>query len=295
MSGWIAISRDLFEHDFFAREPMSEREAWVWMLAKAAWKDTTHRIGGVVVDVPRGSFFCTLRELQSAWGWASDKRVRTFLKRTQDGRMADATAAHGKTQITICNYDEYQHDGRSSDSSGTQDRTQNGRTKETLNTKQEIKEEVGTPAPDHSQHFADFWEAYPHRNGQKKNRKGAESAFSKAIAAGADVRDISQGVTAMQRAPDVQRGFARDPTTWLNQQGWTDEIPEQTDFKNGRTHDNRTQNNFGSTSGRGNRPDPALEQIARLTGLSSASGDDRVRVGGFGEKDGPLWMGTRPQ
>lgn len=33
---------------------------------------------------------------------------------------------------------------------------------------------------------------------------------------------------------------------------------------------------FGTPTGRGNRPDPALEQIARLTGLSAASGDDRL-------------------
>lgn len=243
MSGWIAISRDLFEHDFFAREPMSEREAWVWMLAKAAWKDTTHRIGSDMVPVPRGSFFCTLRELQSAWGWASDKRVRTFLKRTQEGRMADASAAHGKTHITICNYNQYQNDGRSEDASETQGRTQNGRTKETTNNKQETKEEVGTPAPDLSQHFADFWEAYPHRNGQKKNRKGAFIAFSKAVKAGVDVGAIASGVTAMRRAPDVKRGFARDPTTWLHAEGWNDEIPEQSDFTNGHNHDNRTQSN----------------------------------------------------
>lgn len=155
---------------------------------------------------------------------------------------------------------------------------------------------VRVSQPDLSQDFADFWEAYPHRNGQKKNRKGAFIAFLKAIKAGVDVAKIAAGVTAMQRAPDVLRGYARDPTTWLHAEGWNDEIPEHTDSTNGRNHDNRTSNpNFGSSPRQGDRVDPALEQIARLTGLSTASGDDRVRAGGFGEKDGPLWMGARPQ
>lgn len=43
------------------------------------------------------------------------------------------------------------------------------------------------------------------------------------------------------------------------------------------------------------RPDPALEQIARLTGIGSASRDGRGGVGSAGEEDGSLWLGARPQ
>jgi hypothetical protein len=92
-----------------------------------------------------------------------------------------------------------------------------------------------------------------------------------------------------------QGGDPSDALGLAEERGWASVEPDWYFNTKGKSHDNRTQNNFGSTSGRGNRPDPALEQIARLTGLSPASGDDRVRVGGFGEKDGPLWMGTRPQ
>lgn len=253
MTGWISISRDIFDHEFFAREPMSEREAWVWMLAKAAWKDTTHRIGSDMVPVPRGSFFCTLRELQLAWRWGSDKRVRTFLKRTQAERMADASAVMGKTHVTICNYDEYQSIGRNEDASETLPQTQNGRLKETINNKQETKEVSTVSAVDISKHFQDFWDAYPHRNGQKKNRKDAEAVFSRAIKSGVDVRTISQGVENMHRAADVQRGYARDPTAWLRQQGWNDEIPQQPSFANGGNYDPRNQNNSAAARPGANR------------------------------------------
>ena len=135
------MSRDLFDHGFFAREPMSEREAWVWMIARAAWKETRHRIGSEMVNVPRGSFFCTLRELQQAWGWGSDKRVRTFLKRLENERMVDASTDAKKTQITICNYDDFQDIGRNADAS----QAENGRSadalKEQVNNKQETKED----------------------------------------------------------------------------------------------------------------------------------------------------------
>jgi hypothetical protein len=146
MSGWIAISRDIFNHDFFAREPMSEREAWVWMIARAAWEPTRHKVGNDMLDVPRGSFFCTLRELQQAWGWGSDFRVRTFLKRTQAERMIDTKTNAGKTHVTICNYDEYQATERTENAPKTQAQRQNKRTKETINNKQVEEEEENARA-----------------------------------------------------------------------------------------------------------------------------------------------------
>lgn len=114
--------------------------------------------------------------------------------------------------------------------------------------------------PFSAQDFADFWDAYPHRNGKKKNRAGAEAAFSKAIKAGAELSAIAAGVKAMHRDPDVISGYARDPTTWLNQRGWTDEIPHggiNEHPRNSQQSANRPQD----------RIDPALEQIARLARL----------------------------
>ena len=119
MTGWIAIDRGLFEHEFFAREPMSEREAWVWIISRASWKSTRHRVGSDMVDVARGAFLATLREMQSAWMWGSDKRVRTFLRRLENEKMiglkTDASGNAKKTHITVCNYEEFQQVGRTKD------------------------------------------------------------------------------------------------------------------------------------------------------------------------------------
>lgn len=120
MSGFIAIHRSLWDNDAFAPEPMSEREAWVWMIARAAWKPTKHRVGNFVTDVPRGCFFTTLRDLQKAFRWKSDKRVRRFLAMLENEGMIGRSADAGKTQITICNYDKYQEAGRSADAEWTQ-------------------------------------------------------------------------------------------------------------------------------------------------------------------------------
>lgn len=128
MSRWFRVSADIFEHELFAQSEMSEREAFLWLVAKAAWKDTRHRIGADMVPVPRGSLFVTLRELCSAWGWKSDHKVRTFLDVLERERMVEKDAGAGKTRLTICNYDKYQNSSQEADAS----EAQSGRTEGAL-------------------------------------------------------------------------------------------------------------------------------------------------------------------
>lgn len=78
--------------------------------------------------------------------------------------------------------------------------------------------------PDPLARFEEFWDAYPHRGGAKKGKAAAIKAWARAIKSGADPEAILVGAAAYHRDAMVLRGFAKDPATWLNQQGWTDEI-----------------------------------------------------------------------
>lgn len=71
--------------------------------------------------------------------------------------------------------------------------------------------------------FQEFWDAYPHR-GSKKKRKDCEKKYRAAVARGVTEEAIILGVKKMRFDPEVQRGYGRDPLSWLNQEGWTDEI-----------------------------------------------------------------------
>lgn len=141
MSRWIRLQTSIFEHELFAGKEFSERDAWVWLIAKAAWRETRHRVGKEMAVVPTGSLFVTLRELQSVWRWGSDFRVRSFLKLLQTERMIIINSNAGKTQITICNYGRYQNTDQEENATETHDtRTENApethgkRTKDTSNT-----------------------------------------------------------------------------------------------------------------------------------------------------------------
>lgn len=105
--GFIAIDRGVFDHPAFAPEPFSEREAWMWLIAEAAWKPRRARVGRASFEVARGQVIHSTRFMATRWKW-SEARVRRFLARLKNDALIDALATHQATLITICKYDEYQ-------------------------------------------------------------------------------------------------------------------------------------------------------------------------------------------
>lgn len=106
-SGVFAISRGIFDHPFFADEVFTEREAWIWLIREAAWRDRTTRSGKAVVKLDRGECAHSIRFMAEAWGWHKSK-VERFLERLKIETMIETRIETGITVITVSNYDEYQ-------------------------------------------------------------------------------------------------------------------------------------------------------------------------------------------
>jgi hypothetical protein len=120
--GYVAMPRTIFDDKTFPPEPFTQREAYLYVVAAAAWKPRQDRIGRAVVDLQRGQFAASTRFLASRWGW-SEARVRRFLtrlskRRTSDAAidaqhdapidaLIDAVSTRDITVITIRNYDEF--------------------------------------------------------------------------------------------------------------------------------------------------------------------------------------------
>lgn len=212
MSRWVRVQTSIFNHELFAAEPFSEREAWLWMITNAAWKDTIHRIGSEVVKVPTGSFFATVRDMQTRWGWKSTTRVSAFLKMLEAQGMIKHTAKTGKTHVTICNYDKYQNVEDSEKTPKTQPED-TGKTQKTpvtpISTSLRSVETCGDQ-------FEIFWEAYPNKTG----RPSAEKAFSQAIKR-ASFDEIMAGVRAYAAKTDDRHWCS--PVKWLSDDRWKDQ------------------------------------------------------------------------
>ena len=107
MSGFIAISRDIWDDTDFPDEPMSKREAFMWMVAEAAWKPRTVRRKSVSLSLQRGQLAHSVRFLAEAFGWHRAK-VERFLTMLKNRDTIETRTETGLTVITICNYDRYQ-------------------------------------------------------------------------------------------------------------------------------------------------------------------------------------------
>ncbi|WP_313348209.1 hypothetical protein [Paracoccus sp. (in: a-proteobacteria)] len=119
MAGTVNVSRDLWDDPTFKDSEMSQREAWVWMIAEASWKARTKRAGSIEVELRRGQLAVSTRFMAKAWMW-SEPRVRRYLDMLENRRMIERATDAGVTVITICKYDEYQNTPRADDAPPTQ-------------------------------------------------------------------------------------------------------------------------------------------------------------------------------
>jgi hypothetical protein len=98
------------------------------------------------------------------------------------------------------------------------------------------------PTPQGGSAFGDFWELHPRKVGKPK----AEKAFAAAVARGAKPDEILAGLKrhlpgwAAKKAAG-EGNLIPHPTTWLNRDGWNDEVmPDAANGEGGNWWDTRT-------------------------------------------------------
>ena len=222
MSGYLRAQRDRFKHHLFRSEQFCRGYAWDWMCARACYAPRPYTVKGKTITVQRGQFVASPDEMAEAWNW-SRSAVNRFLARLKTEHMIEHETGHGKSLITICNYEEYQSD---TPQPGQESGQETGHKADTKRTAKE-KEQTNTRNENTDlARFAEFWAVYPHRDG-KRGRKPAEAKYRAAVKAGVPEQSIIAAARRYAGDSRVKAGFARDPTTWLNQAGWEDELGPQ--------------------------------------------------------------------
>jgi hypothetical protein len=168
--GYYRMYRGWMENGVFSsKAPFSERDAWVWLVEEAAWKDRPWRLGVVILPLKRGQLCHSLRYLGQKWRWSKDK-VQRFLRVLENRDMIETASATGGATaeriITICNYSLYQDD-RDSDETESETaenpkpRQSRDKTEERKETKDSPSLKRGSPAADTGgvpvQRMVDLW------------------------------------------------------------------------------------------------------------------------------------------
>jgi hypothetical protein len=228
--GVFAVDRGLFDHDCFADEPFTEREAWVWLISEASWRARVRRVGRVVVDLKRGQLAASLRFLADKWQWNKDA-VDRYLARLRGRDMIATDSATGINIITICNYDVYQRTSLpDATAAATEPETDLRQTCDKTEYIKNIEEKkdiraVALATRPSDDLFDEFWKVYPKRDGANP-KEPARKRFRAAVRSGADPPAI---IAAARRYADECRAKQQERTpyvaqamTWLNQQRWGD-------------------------------------------------------------------------
>ena len=74
------------------------------------------------------------------------------------------------------------------------------------------------------QRFSEFWDSYPHRGGVKRGRKPCLARYERIARLGVSEQTLIDAAKRYAADRRVLEGYAKDPITWLNQDGWTDEV-----------------------------------------------------------------------
>ena len=148
--GFVLVWRGLIGNPQFRGK--DDEYAAMWLILRAAWKETTVRINREAVTLKRGECAYATSFLATAWECSKTKAYAT-IKHLENAGFIRTQAERGYTRIYVVNYDTYQKLGRDNGTqSGTQtgtpvgtttERGQNadGTNKKELNTLNEVKGE----------------------------------------------------------------------------------------------------------------------------------------------------------
>lgn len=141
---WYKMHRGWQDHEVFADEKYTEREAWEWLISNACFEPKVININGNPIDLSVGQLSYAIRYLAEAWQWHRSKTSR-FLDKLKKWGMIETQTETGQLILTICNYSVFQSDRDKSETAiGTtprQERDKSETNNKNLRTK-EIKEKI---------------------------------------------------------------------------------------------------------------------------------------------------------
>ena len=208
MEGYIKLYKKIFRSPIFRKQPMSEREAFIWLLCNAVYRKVRGRYGNFLITLERGQLVGSSDYLADIFEWNPSK-VRRYVKRLIKDRMIRIKTDEGITIISIENYSQYQFNVTESDEVTTIDRLGTDDNKRNNSNNKEI----------YNVDFEWVWKNITVKKGSKKK------AFIK-------FRQLNGQISKEDIVSKYNflLSTINDPTyyphlvTWLNGERWNDEI-----------------------------------------------------------------------
>ena len=105
MSGYVLLHRDLLGNPQFRGK--DDEYAAIWLVARAAWDETTVRVNREPVMLQRGQCAYAISFLAEAWE-CSKTTAHSRVRHLESCGFIRTQAERGYTIITVCKYNDYQ-------------------------------------------------------------------------------------------------------------------------------------------------------------------------------------------
>lgn len=203
---------------------------WIHLLLKANHADNQFIQNGNLISVKRGQTVTGRRRLSDETG-ISESKIQRLLSLFESLQMIEQQTNSKNRLISIVNYDLYQ-----------------SREQQMNNKRTASEQQVNTNNNDNNDNnvnneyiaFEDFWNHWP----KKTDKKNAEKAWSKLKVTDELYQKIVNHCSAAYLS--TEKKFIPNPSTYLNQERWNDEIinqPSQPVQTKGYQNDNARQFN----------------------------------------------------
>ena len=105
---WIKLYHGLLTSEIWLRnEPFTYRSAFVHVLLSANWKDGKAVYAGKAIEIKRGQWLTSIRNLGTTFKWSNGKVLRWLNAMELYGMITSQSVGCG-TLLTVVNYEKYQ-------------------------------------------------------------------------------------------------------------------------------------------------------------------------------------------
>ena len=106
--GWVRLHRKIRECSIWdSDEPFDMRSAWLDLVMLVNYEDKRTIFNKKAITIKKGQRITSVRKLSDRWHWSRNKTIR-FLTLLESEKMIIKESDNRKTLLTIVNYDKYQ-------------------------------------------------------------------------------------------------------------------------------------------------------------------------------------------
>ena len=218
MEGWIKIHRQMMEKGWWQDSQIVH--LWIYILFKANYIEKEKLFNNEIIKIKRGQFLTGRKKISEETGISESKIERT-LKLFESEQQIKQQKTTKFRLITVLKYDKYQVPEQQSEQQVNNKRTASEQPVNTTNElkKERKKEEEMSEKSDAPSQFDTFWNSYP-----KKELKKKSLEIWKRKKLDKHLPEILAFIEKAKRTDRWKKGFVKQPTTFLNNESWNDDL-----------------------------------------------------------------------